>query len=66
MGMVWPSADIGLPGPHCEIVARWRNFVVGRFVLTPRAGRPVSLERRVAAVSVVDAAAAVVAASQRE
>jgi Domain of unknown function (DUF4118) len=65
VGMVWPSGDIGLPGPQCEIVARWRSLVIGRFVLTPRAGRPVSLERRVAAVAVVDAAAAALAGGDR-
>ncbi|MDE3064904.1 MAG: hypothetical protein KGJ36_04445, partial [Acidobacteriota bacterium] len=65
VGLVWPAQDIGLPGPQCEIVARWRSLVIGRFVLTPRAGRPVSLERRVAAVSVVDAAAAALAGGDR-
>ncbi len=42
-----------------------RGRVVGRFVLTPSTALPVSRERRIAAVSVVDAAAAALAAGPR-
>ncbi|MFI5036217.1 MAG: DUF4118 domain-containing protein [Acidimicrobiales bacterium] len=65
VGLVWPADDIGLPGPASEIVARGRGRVVGRFVLTPKAARPVSRERRIAAVSVVDLAAAALAGDGR-
>ncbi|MEO9181081.1 MAG: DUF4118 domain-containing protein, partial [Acidimicrobiales bacterium] len=65
VGMRWPVDDVGIPGPEAEIVARWRGRSLGRFVLVPSPGRPVSLERRVVAVSLVDVAAAYVAAEDR-
>jgi hypothetical protein len=58
VGMRWPARDIGLPGPEAEIVAKWRGRAVGRFVLTPTPGAPVSLEQRIVAVAVVDVFAA--------
>ena len=61
----WPVDEIGIPGPEAEIVAQWRGRVVGRFVLTPTPGRPVSIERRVAAVSLVDLVAATLAVRDR-
>lgn len=63
VGMVWPTGDIGIPGPRSEILARGDGRVVGRFVLTPSTARPVSLERRVAAVVVADVAGAALAAA---
>lgn len=62
VGLIWPTGDIGLPGPECEIVARWGGRNVGRFVLTPSTGGVVSRERLVAAVSAVAAAAAALVA----
>ena len=64
-GCVWPTGDIGIPGPRSEILARFAGRVVGRFILTPSTAQPVSRERRIAAVSVVDAAAAALAAGSR-
>ena len=61
VGLIWPTGDIGLPGPECEIVARSSGRTVGRFVLTPSTGEAISHERLIAAVSVVDAAAAALA-----
>jgi hypothetical protein len=46
-------------------VAQWRGREVGRFVLTPTPGVPVSRERRVAAVSLVDLVAATLAVRDR-
>src|SRR5487761_2569913 len=65
VGQRWPTEEIGIPGPEAEIVAQWRGRVVGRFVLTPNPGRPVSVERRVAAVSLVDLVAATLAVRDR-
>ena len=65
VGMVWPAGDIGIPGPRSEILARFAGRVVGRFILTPSTAQPVSRERRIAAVSVADAAAAALAAGPR-
>ena len=56
--MRWPAREIGIPGPQAEIVAQWRGRVIGRFVVTPTPGFPVSQERRVVAVSLVDVVAA--------
>lgn len=58
VGMRWPAKEIGLPGPDAEILAQWRGRVVGRFVVTPTPGVPVTLEQRIVAVAVVDVAAA--------
>jgi hypothetical protein len=54
VGLLWPVDSIGIPGPEAEIIAQWRGQVMGRFVLTPTPGRPVSLERRVVAQSLAE------------
>jgi hypothetical protein len=54
VGLLWPVDNIGIPGPEAEILAQWRGQVMGRFVLTPTPGRPVSLERRVVAQSLAE------------
>jgi Domain of unknown function (DUF4118) len=53
-GSVWGVHTLGLPGPEIELPVRTRGAVVGRFVLTPTPGRPVSRERRVVAVALAD------------
>lgn len=61
VGMEWPVSELGIPGPEAEIVAEWRGRTLGRFVITPTPGEPISRERRVVAVllaSVVGAALA--------
>jgi K+-sensing histidine kinase KdpD len=61
VGLDWPVNQMGIPGPEAEIVAQWRGRAVGRFVITPTPGEPVSRERRVVAAllaSVVGAAIA--------
>lgn len=60
VNLQWPVRQIGIPGPEAEIVAQWRGRVAGRFVLTPTPGRPVSVERRIVAVALVDVAAAAI------
>jgi hypothetical protein len=61
----WPVREIGIPGPEAEIIAQWRGRVAGRFVLTPTPGEPVSVERRVVAVALVDVAAAAIMDQRR-
>jgi K+-sensing histidine kinase KdpD len=51
---VWEVEDIGLPGPELELLVYNKGQHRGRFVLTPSPGRPVSLRRRVVAVSICD------------
>jgi hypothetical protein len=61
IGMQWPVSDIGIPGPEAEIVAEWHGRALGRYVITPTPGEPISRERRVVAallVSVVGGALA--------
>ncbi len=61
VGMLWPAESMGIPGPEAEIVVAWGGRFLGRFVITPTPGEPVSLERRVVAAllaSVVGAALA--------
>lgn len=61
VGLDWPVNQMGIPGPEAEIVAQWRGRDLGRFIITPTPGEPISLERRVVAAllaSVVGAAIA--------
>jgi K+-sensing histidine kinase KdpD len=53
-GNVWSVDQMGLPGPELELLVQARGRTQGRFVLTPTAGYPVSLERRVVAVAIGD------------
>jgi K+-sensing histidine kinase KdpD len=53
-GGVWSVDRLGLPGPELELLVQGRGRTQGRFVLTPTPGYPVSLERRVVAVSIAD------------
>lgn len=65
VGLEWPVGQMGIPGPEAEIVAQWRGRDLGRFVITPTPGEPISRERRVVAAllaSVVGAAIATRAA----
>jgi hypothetical protein len=58
VGLLWPVDNIGIPGPEAEILAQWRGHVMGRFVLTPTPGLPVSIERRAVATSLAELVAA--------
>ncbi|MFZ1062707.1 MAG: DUF4118 domain-containing protein [Acidimicrobiales bacterium] len=65
VGLQWPTKELGIPGPHAEIVAQWRGESFGRFVLTPTPGQPVSLDRRVVAVAVASLVAGARASERR-
>jgi hypothetical protein len=54
VGLLWPVKQIGIPGPEAEILVRWRGQIMGRFVLTPTPGVPVSVERRIVALSLAE------------
>ena len=58
VGFAWPVGDLGIPGPEAEILTEWRGLALGRFIITPTPGWPVSLERRIVAVSMASVAAA--------
>ncbi len=53
-GMVWGAHNMGLPSPAVDLVVQARGQVLGRFVLRPTPGYPVSLHRRVVAVAIAD------------
>jgi K+-sensing histidine kinase KdpD len=57
-GRIWGVHHMGLPGPEIELLVQSRGQMLGRFVLTPTAGHPVSHERRVVAVALADQAGA--------
>jgi len=65
VGLQWPTKELGLPGPHAEILAQWRGATYGRFVLTPTPGQSVSLDRRVVAVALATLAAGAFASERR-
>ena len=53
-GRVWGVHDMGLPGPEMELLVQCRGQTMGRYVLTPTPGYPVTLQRRVVAVALAD------------
>ncbi len=59
VGLQWPAREIGIPGPKSEIEVHWRGESLGRFVLFPTPGAPISLHRRIVAVSMANLAGAV-------
>jgi Domain of unknown function (DUF4118) len=50
----WPVRTWGLPGRELHLPLLDRGSVVGRIVLLPTAGEPVSLQRRLVAVALAD------------
>jgi K+-sensing histidine kinase KdpD len=53
-GRVWGVHRMGLPGPEIELSVQSQGRTLGRFVMTPTPGYPVSQERRVVAVAIAD------------
>jgi len=53
-GSVWGVHRLGLPGPEIELPVHAEGMSVGRFVLSPTPGLPISRERRVVAVALAD------------
>lgn len=50
----WGVHQLGLPGKEVELVVQSRGRPVGRFVMTPSPGVPISLQRRIVAVAIAD------------
>jgi hypothetical protein len=50
----WAVDNLGLPGPELTLLVQRRRQTLGRFVLEPTPGLPVSLQRRVVAVAIAD------------
>lgn len=53
-GNVWDVELLGLPGPELELLVQNRGQILGRFILKPTPGFPVSLQRRVVGVAIAD------------
>ena len=53
-GLVWGTDDMGLPGKEVELMVNGGGARLGRFVLLPNKGVPISLERRLVAVALAD------------
>jgi uncharacterized protein DUF4118 len=53
-GSVWGVHLVGLPGPELALLVRSRGQTLGRFILTPTPGIPVTLQRRIVAVALAD------------
>lgn len=62
---VWAVDQMGLPGPEIELLVQNRGQTVGRFVLRPSPGRPVTLQRRVVAVALADQVGSVLTPRRR-
>jgi hypothetical protein len=65
VGMLWPTEELGIPGPEAEIVTEWRGRALGRFVITPTPGQPIALEPRVVAALLASVVAASLASETR-
>jgi len=65
VGMIWPTEELGIPGPEAEIVSEWRGRALGRFVITPTPGQPIALEARVVAALLASVVAASLASESR-
>jgi hypothetical protein len=50
----WAVNSLGLPGPELALLVQRRGQTLGRFVLEPTPGLPVTLQRRVVAVAIAD------------
>jgi hypothetical protein len=59
-GSVWDVSSLGLPGPEIELPVQRNGETVGRLVLMPTPGWPVSHEKRVVAVALADQVGAAV------
>jgi hypothetical protein len=59
----WGVQAMGFPGREVELPVIARGETVGRFVLIPTPGEPVSFDRRVVAVALADQVGAALASS---
>jgi K+-sensing histidine kinase KdpD len=57
-GLSWGVGTMGLPGHQVELIVSGYGRTFGRFLLTPRPGRPVSFDRRIVAIALADQVAA--------
>ena len=53
-GLRWGTTRMGLPGKEVDLIVQGRGRPMGRFVLAPSPGVPVSWDRRLVAVALAD------------
>ena len=64
-GVIWGVAALGLPGPEVDLPVHYAGKTLGRFVLVPTPGVPVSAERMIVAVAIAGQAGAGMATRAR-
>lgn len=60
-GMRWGVSQMGLPGKEVDLIVHGRGHPVGRFIMVPSPGVPVSWDRRLVAVALGDQVGAALA-----
>ena len=60
-GLRWGAEQTGLPGREVELIVRYRGETLGRFVMTPTPGAPVSSDRLLVASFIADQVGAALA-----
>jgi hypothetical protein len=53
-GLLWDADTLGLPGPNLELRVEGQGYTIGRFLLDPTPGLPVSRRQRLVAVALAD------------
>ncbi len=64
-GLIWGVSTLGLPGSDLDLPVHYGGKTLGRFVLVPTPGWPVSRERLIVAVAIAAQAGAALAARAR-
>ena len=59
----WGVHSMGLPGKEVELLVQGQGRTLGRFLLEPTPGMPVSFDRRVVAVALADQVGAALASA---
>jgi Domain of unknown function (DUF4118) len=64
--VLWGASTMGLPGRGVDLPIRCAGGLLGRFVLMPSPGRPITLERRIVAVALTDQVGSALAGGRRD
>lgn len=64
-GLIWGVSTMGLPGSDLDLLVHYGGKTLGRFVLVPTPGWPVSRERLIVAVAIAAQVGAALAARAR-
>ncbi len=62
-GLRWGVSRMGLPGKEVDLIVHGRGLPLGRFVMVPSPGVPVSWDRRLVAVALADQVGAALTAT---